>query len=66
MIWGFGRALFDVGDHSDETRVAVQRLEVGVLIHAQRAGWRQPAVNGLSQKRQCLGAIPSERRDTQN
>jgi hypothetical protein len=52
--WGCALALFGVGDHSDEARVAAQRLEVGVIFHSDRHEWGQTVVNGLPQERQRL------------
>lgn len=50
--------LFGVSDQSDKAQVAVERLKVGVLIHAQVAGRSQPVVYCLPQECQRLGAIP--------
>src|SRR5260370_40069675 len=64
LFWGLGRGAFlGVGDKSVEARVAVEGLKTGVLFHAECSGWKQPVVECLSQKRECLSAISPARCD---
>jgi hypothetical protein len=47
-----GRALFGVRHQSGEARVAMERLEIGILFDVEIGSGAQPVVNSLSQKRQ--------------
>lgn len=57
-----GSALLGIGNNHVKARVAMKRIQVGVLINAKVVGWRKSVVNSLAYQRECLISAPLERR----